>query len=250
MSDNRFLEGQVALVTGAGRGIGRALALGFADAGAAVMCAARTESEITAAAAEIIAAGGTARAVPTDVTDAAAVDALLDATAQELGRLDVLVLNAGANEEPVAIAESDPARWWSTFECNVLGAYLCARAAIPLMKADGGGKIIVVGSGARHRAGPSWSAYAGSKSALWMVTRILAQELREHDIAVNELIPGPVDTRLAQHVTAPITPAAGSPFAGEWFKQPEDVVGLALFLAGLPNRGPTAQSFSLLGRDA
>ena len=245
------LEGQVAVVTGAGRGIGRALALAFAGEGATVVCAARTGSEIDAVAAEIEAAGSEGVGVPTDITDRSAVEALFAEVSDRYGKLDLLTLNAGANAEMSPVADSDPAAWWSTFEVNVLGQYLCARAAIPLLRAAGGGRIMVMGSGARHRAGPGWSAYSPSKAALWNFTRVLAQELRPDRIAVNEIIPGPVRTALAASSGHAMTPgSAPAGIATEWFKEPEAVADLALYLARLPVDGPTAQSFSLLGRDA
>ena len=244
------LEGQVAVVTGAGRGIGRALALAFAGEGAAVVCAARTASEVDAVAAQIEGSGGEAVAVPTDVVDRAQVDALFAEVGDRYGQLDLLALNAGANAEMLPVADSDPDLWWSTFEVNVLGQYLCARAAVPLLRAAGGGRIMVMGSGARHRAGPGWSAYSPSKAALWNFTRVLAQELRDDRIAVNEIIPGPVRTALAAATAAQLDARPDSPMRGEWFKDPEAVADLALYLARLPVDGPTAQSFSLLGRDA
>ena len=124
----------------------------------------------------------------------------------------------------------------------------CARAAIPYLKARGGGKIITIGSGIGHQGRVGSSAYASSKSGLWMLTRVLAQELWEHNISVNELVPGPVNTR-------PTADSAkrqeSSVFAidSEWIKNPEDVAPLALFLATQPDKGPTAQSFSLIRRD-
>ena len=249
------LEGQVAVVTGSGRGIGRALALAFAREGAAVVCAARTASEVEAVAAEIEAVGAEGVAVPTDITDRVAVDALFAEVGDRYGKLDLLALNAGAVGELQPVADSDPDAWWSVFEANVLGQYLCARAAIPLLQAAGGGRIMVMGSGARYRAGTGWSAYSPSKAALWSLTRVLAVELRPDRIAVNEIIPGPVRTELMEETSQKLRNAVGSNPMGagvstDWWKEPEAVADLALYLARLPVDGPTAQSFSLLGRDA
>ncbi len=245
MSGPRFLDGQVAVVTGAGRGIGRAIARAYAGAGAAVVCAARTRPEIEAVAGEIEAAGGRGRAIPTDVTDRDAVEHLFDAAAQAFGGVDLVVINAGSNDAQGPLAETDPDLWRSTLEVNLLGAYYCARAAVPHLKRRGGGKIITIGSGIGHRGGPDTSAYACSKAGLWMLTRVLAQELRQDHVSVNELVPGPVRTSLdSRFDTRP-----RAPYAGEWIKDPEDVVPLALFLAQQSNDGPTAQSFSLMGRD-
>ncbi|MCB0072198.1 MAG: SDR family NAD(P)-dependent oxidoreductase, partial [Caldilineaceae bacterium] len=192
------LVGKVAIVTGAGRGIGRAIALAYAGAGAAVACAARTAAEIAAVAAEIEAAGGRALAVPTDVTDPAQVQAMVAQTVDTFGGLDILVINAGGNLDRNAIADSDFAGWRQTFALNLDGAYHCAQAAIPHLKERGAGKIVTVGSGLGHKGKARLGAYACSKAALWMFTRVLAQELWEFNISVNELIPGPVVTELTQ----------------------------------------------------
>ena len=242
MTDSgQSLAGKVALITGGGRGIGRAIAVAFAGAGAAVCCAARTRSEIEAVAAEIEAAGGQALAVTTDVADLASVQKAVDETAARFGGLDILVINAGVSPKKSEVAESDPVVWSQTVAINLTGAYHCAKAAIPYLKARGGGKIITIGSGMGRRGAPG-SSYSVSKAGLWMLTRILGQELRADNISVNELIPGPVNTAMM--------PASGSStFDGEWFKEPEEVVPLALFLAGAPDGGQTAQSFSLMRRD-
>ena len=240
---SRALAGKVALVTGAGRGIGRAIAAAFARAGAATACAARTLHETEALAAEITAGGGVALALRADVTDAPSVDDMMANTVRRFGGLDILVVNAGVNLSKSAVEDSVPADWRATIETNLIGAYLCARAAIPHLKQRGAGKIIMIGSGIGHRGAATRSAYACSKAGLWMLTRVLGQELQEFNISVNELMPGPVDTSMSVGGSV----AAQQP--GEWVKQPEDVVPLALFLATQPDKGPTAQTFSLARRD-
>lgn len=244
---NLSLAGKVAVVTGAGRGIGKAIALGYAQAGAAICCAARTVPEINQTVEEIEAAEGRGLAVPTNVTKLESVQRMFQKTADAFGGLDILVINAGVNYDRRPVEESDPEDWRATVEVNLIGAYYCAQAAIPYFKQRGQGKIITVGSGLGHRGIPGRSAYACSKAGLWMLTRVLAQELWPHNISVNELIPGPVETSL----TASPTAKEGSVFEinSEWVKTPEDVVPLALFLAEQPVVGPTAQSFSLMRRD-
>jgi 3-oxoacyl-[acyl-carrier protein] reductase len=116
---------------------------------------------------------------------------------------------------------------------------------VPFLKANGAGKIITIGSGLGHRGIEESSAYACAKAGLWMLTRVLAQELQRFNISVNELIPGPVDTgRLSDAFREQIVDRLG-----EWVKEPDDVVDLALFIASQPDVGPTAQSFSLMRRD-
>jgi len=242
------LQGKVAVVTGAGRGIGKAIALAYAREGAAVCCAARSQSQIDATAAEIRQAGGRSLAVQTDVTQWASVDKLFRAAAEAFGGVDIVVINAGAQYDRRPVEDSIPADWLATLEVNLIGAYYCAKAAIPYLKQRGAGKIITMGSGIGHRGMPGSSAYACSKAGLWMLTRVLAQELWPFNISVNELIPGPVVTELNRDLQQQ---HQGSVFAidSEWVKTPEDVAPLALFLATQPDKGPTAQSFSLMRRD-
>lgn len=244
------LVGQVALITGAGRGIGRAIALAYAQAGAGVAVAARTQSEIDEVAAQIRAAGGQAIAISVDVTDQSSVQQMTDATVETFGGLDILVINAGVNRDRRTVEESVPEEWLGTLDVNLNGAYYCAQAAIPHLKARGGGKIITTGSGMGHRGSPERSAYCVSKAGLWMLTRCLAQELWPFNISVNELVPGPVQTAMTTGEQAEGTRVTGGPNAqSEWQKRPEDVVPLALFLATQPLIGPTAQSFNLMRRD-
>ena len=124
--------------------------------------------------------------MPTDVADLASVERAVTETAARFGGLDILVINAGVFLERRAVAESDPAAWSHTVAINLNGAYHCARSTVPYLKARGGGKIITIGSGMGRRGTPGSSAYSVSKAGLWMLTRILAQELRADNISVNE----------------------------------------------------------------
>lgn len=245
-----MLAGKVAVITGAGRGIGRAIATGYAAQGAAVVCAARTQTEIEAVATEIQESGGRALAVPTDVTDWQSVQTLYANTTETYDQIDIVVINAGANLDRRPVEDSQPDEWIATLQINLTGAYFCAKAAIPYMKAHGG-HIIVIGSGMGHRATSGRSAYASSKAGVWMLTRVLAEELKPYQICVNELIPGPVVTDMNRS-TLQTNNGGGYPYAlhDEWIKQPEDVVPMALFLASQPLTGPTGQSFSLMRRDS
>ena len=241
----KALEGKVAVITGAGRGIGRGLAIGFADQGARIVCAARTQPQLDETVGVIRDAGGHAIAVNCDVAHAIDVEGLFQTTRDHFGPVDIVIANAGGNFTRQSVEESDIADWELTIQVNLIGVYYTCKFAIPDLKGKGG-HIIVIGSGMGHREGGAGSAYSASKAGAWMLVRALATELRPHGICVNELIPGLVDTDILSDAERP----ADSALVTEWFKQPADVVPLALFLATQPATGPTAQSFSLMRRDS
>jgi 3-oxoacyl-[acyl-carrier protein] reductase len=245
------LVGKVAVITGAGRGIGRAIALAYAEAGASIGCVARTRAEIDETVAMIEARGGRAMAVAADVCDLSALESMYAAIAEAFGGLDIVVANAGVDKGRITVEDSDPSVWEQTIQINLIGSYNTVKAAIPYLKARGAGKIITVGSGQGHKSSPGGSAYAASKAGLWMLTRVLAQELQSFNISVNELIPGPVVTTMTSRTSGADGNQRKGAFdiEGEWVKQPEDVAPMALFLAAQPDVGPTAQSFSLMRRD-
>ncbi len=246
------LENKVAIVTGAGRGIGRAIAEAYAREGARVVLTARTREQIEAGVDAIEAAGGQALAVAADVTKLEEVQEVFRRAAEAFGGVDIVVANAGGNHDRMPLEAGDPAAWVATVELNLTSAYYTLYAAIPHLKRRGGGKVIMMGSGMGHRGARGNSSYAAAKAGMWMLTRVAAQELAEHGIAVNEISPGPVRTELTRGVEERVRASGGeTAFSNkmEWIKEPEDVAPLALFLATCPEPGPSAQSFCLNRRD-
>lgn len=185
-----MLDGKIALVTGGGSGIGKAIARAFADAGARVTLAGRRREVLEAAAAEI---GAAAEAAPCDVTDDAQVDALFAGVAERRGRLDLLVNNAGMSA-PGPTHEMDPDDWRKVIDVNLTGAFLCARAALRLMIPAKSGRILNIGSISAQMSRPHAAPYTASKFGLEGLTRSLALDAREHGIAVGILHPGNVAT--------------------------------------------------------
>ena len=193
---------KVAVITGAGRGIGKAIAISYAKAGANIVCAARTYIEIENTANEILRFGEKALAVKTDVTSIESVNNMFERAVEYFGGIDILVINAGANYDRETVENSKLDNWKRTLDVNLFGAYYCAHLAIPYFKQRGAGKIITIGSGLGHRGYAGGAAYSCSKAGLWMLTRILAQELMQYKISVNELIPGPVQTSIDDNAKA------------------------------------------------
>ncbi len=245
LDGNAPLAGKVALVTGGGRGIGRAIALAYADAGADVAVVARTQSQLDEVAGEVTSRGRRSIGLACDVTDYEAVTAMAAAFRSEFDRLDVLVNNAGGNHEMRPVLVSDPKQWVAGVELNLYSAYFVSHALLPRMiESGGGGKVINVGSGMGRSPGPG--VYPVGKAAMWMFTQSLSMEVWQYDIDVNELIPGPVETYLTR---GRMKVGEAPPFAdSERVKLPEDVAPLALWLATQPKGGPTGQSFSIARR--
>lgn len=242
----RKLEGKVTVVTGGGRGIGAAIAVACAKEGARLALVARTLQQLDEVAKTVDEAGTDVTVIPTDVTDRLQTEAMAEAVRGYFGRIDILFNNAGGGVEKNLVAESDPDLWVHDVHLNLTSAYLVTHALLPLMIESGGGKIINTGSGMGHSSGAKSSAYHVGKAGMWMFTRCLADEVWEHGITVNELIPGPVATHLTEGRMAVGGPPPFAP--SEYVKGPEDVVPLALWLATQPATGPTAQSFSLTRR--
>ena len=243
------LDGQVAVVTGGGRGIGRAIVRALARAGADVALCARSEVEIDAVAKEVVGLGRRAVAVPVDVAMWEDVRAFAARVQEHLGEVDILVNNAGGSvERNTVIARSEPDRWWRAVEVNLYGTYLVTRAFLEHLRERA--RIINVGSGMGHevpRGGSS--SYNVAKAGVSMFTRALAVEVWERGIQVNEVLPGPVANGLDPEARLEEARKGAPPFAGsERLKHPDRVADLVLWLITRGEDGPTGQTFSLARR--
>ena len=254
MTDPKPLAGKTAVVTGTSRGIGKAIALEFARAGADLAILSRTEGELNRVAAEAEALG-----VKCHVADQASAQAAADQIGAKLGKVDVLINNAGADlQYGIAVKDSDPETWWRTIEVNIFGVYLITKFLLDHI--NDGGKIINMSSGMGKTPAPGQSCYVVSKAGLHIFTEVLANELWPRDIDVNNLIPGPVATDMFnwkgkdRHYTAEEVlekfkdglPPMFSPM--ERMKPVSEVADLALYLATRPKGGPTGQTYSIARR--
>lgn len=194
-----LLKEKVAVITGGGRGIGRAIALRFAGEGAAVAVAARTKSEIEAVAKEVRDAGGRAAAVSADVADEPQCRALIEAASAQFGRVDILVNNAGEYGPVKPVEEINPAEWDRVIAVHLRGAYLLTRLVLPGMYARGSGVILNISSLSAKSAFAWGSPYAAAKAGMLGLTRVVAAEAARKGVRVNALCPGPVtETKMSK----------------------------------------------------
>jgi 2-dehydro-3-deoxy-D-gluconate 5-dehydrogenase len=227
------LRGKVAIITGGNGGIGLGMVRGLADAGADIAVVGRNEEKSKAAAAELAARGVRAIAVTADVTDKKAVTDMVERVARELGRIDILVNNAGINirKPPHAL---EPEEWGSVIDTNLTSAFLCSKAAYPLMKAAGGGKVINIGSMMSIFGASFAPAYAASKGGIVQYTRACANAWAPDNIQVNAILPGWIDTDLTRGARQQVSGLhervlARTP-AGRW-GDIDDFAGITVFLA-------------------
>jgi NAD(P)-dependent dehydrogenase (short-subunit alcohol dehydrogenase family) len=194
-----LLSEKVAVVTGGGRGIGRAIALKFAGEGAAVVVAARTISEIEAVAQEIGNAGGRAAAVPTEVSDEYACERLIHQAELQFGKVDILVNNAGEYGPVKSVEEINPAEWDRVIAVHLRGAYLLTRLVLPGMYARRSGVILNISSLSAKSAFGWGSPYAAAKAGILGLTRVAAAEAARKGVRVNAICPGPVtETKMSK----------------------------------------------------
>ena len=236
------LKGKVAIVTGAGQGIGRRMAQGFAEAGAVPVIADTNAAKGRAVAAEI--GGNRALFVETDVGDMASLEAMAKAVLARLGRIDVLVNNAAifSSLEMRPFWQIPLEEWNRVLHVNATGPFMAARAVVPAMMAAKSGRIVHISSAAVPKGRPNYLHYIASKSALVGMTASMAHELGEHGINVNAIMPGAIFTEVERKTISPEQKAVF--LAGQSLKRegkPDDIVGAVLFLASDAARWVTGQ---------
>jgi 3-oxoacyl-[acyl-carrier protein] reductase len=241
------LRGRVAIVTGAGQGLGRVFAKAFALAGAIPVIAERNHDKGRAVAAEI---GGEALAIHTDVADPASIDNMVAAVGQRFRRIDILVNNAGifSTLEMRPFEQIPLAEWDEVLRVNVTGPFLCARAVLPAMRRAKWGRIINMASGAVTLGRPNYLHYITSKAALVGMTRSMARELGAEGITVNSILPGATFTEIERKT---VTPEQKARIVAQQCiprpEAPEDLVGTLLFLASEASAFVTGQALTVDG---
>ena len=245
MSGKRELEGRVALVTGAARNIGRAIAVALADAGAAVVVNCRqAKADADAVVAEIEARGGRAACHVADVTDEAAVQAMMKAAVARFGRLDVLVNNA-AVRDVTKIDDIDLATWRYVTGNILDGAFICSKAALPALRASGAGAIVNIGGMSGHTGAAGRPHVVAAKLGLVGLTRALAHDLAPDGITVNCVVPGLIETERAGASSAR-TAHKHEGLLGRRGR-PEEVAAVVRLLAGPGGRYVTGQEWHVNG---
>src|ERR1051326_6746266 len=227
--------GKVALVTGGGSGIGRAVALALPSAGYSVALAGRRTAELEKTAASAKPGGARMLAVSTDVSDPDAVKALFAKAREEFGRLDVLFNNAGTGAPGVPMEELTYKQWSAVLGVNLTGAFLCAQEAIKMMKAQNprGGRIINNGSISAHAPRPNSAPYTATKHAITGLTKSISLDCRKYDIACGQIDIGNAATEMTERMTAGVPQADGSTKV-EPRMDVEDVARAVLYMASLP----------------
>lgn len=243
------LTGKVALITGASRGIGAAIAQTYAAAGATVVLSSRKQEALDHVAVAIQAAGGRALAVATHTGDAGGVHRLVDRTCTELGGIDILVNNAATNPHFGPLLTSEESHWDKILDVNVKGYFRLVRACVPSMRARGGGKVINLASIAGKAPLPNMGIYSISKAAVLMLTEVLAVELAPDNIQVNAIAPGFVKTAFSRAIwdNPAIHDAVVARIPQRRIANVEEVTGLALYLASAASSFTTGATFVIDG---
>lgn len=240
------MKGQVALVTGASRGIGQAIARTLAAAGAYVVATATSETGAAATVEAIIAQGGAAQAVKLDVTDSAAVEALFKAIMAEHGRLDILVNNAGITKDGLMMRMKD-SDWDAVLDTNLKGAFICLREASKVMTKARYGRVINISSVVGEMGNPGQVNYCASKAGLFGMTKSAARELAKRNITVNAVAPGFIETDMTAELSEKAKEALLQSIPTERLGSADDVAHAVCFLASAQAGYITGQILSVNG---
>jgi NAD(P)-dependent dehydrogenase (short-subunit alcohol dehydrogenase family) len=233
------LKGKFAVVTGGGRGIGKAVAQGFAKAGAKVAITSRKINDLEAAAAEIKAFGGEAFPLQAHLAKTEEINRMVDTVMAKFGRIDILVNNAGASPAMGSVLDSDERLWETIINLNLRGLYFTSQAVARVMKKQGGGRIINIASIDGFKPEPGVSIYSISKAGVRMVTQAFAAELAPFNIRVNTIAPGPISTKMLDSHWFNLPPeeakkgkeALGKLTPMGRVGEPDEIAGAAIYLA-------------------
>ena len=233
------LEGKVAVVTGGGRGIGQAIAQGFAKAGAKVAITSRKVADLEETAKEIAAFGGEALPVQAHLGRMDEIQKMIDTVISHFGRIDILVNNAGASPAMASVLDSEERLWDTIMNLNMKGLYFISQAAARIMKKQGGGKIINIASIDGFHPERQVSIYSISKAGVRMISKAFAAELAPYNIQVNTIAPGPIRTKMMDSHWHELTPEEAKQAMAETAKVipmgriglPEEIAGAAVYLA-------------------
>ena len=243
------LTNKVALITGASRGIGQAIAEAYAAAGARVVLSSRKQEALDEVAEGIRTAGGEALAIAAHTGDVAAIQAVVDRATETFGGIDIVVNNAATNPHFGPLLTSEESQWDKILDVNVQGYFRVVKSCVAAMRQRGGGKVINMASVAGLEAQPMMGIYCVSKAAVLMLTRVLAAELAQDNIQVNAIAPGFVKTKFSSVLwqTPQIYGAIKRVVPQRRIAEPEEITGIALYLASEASSFTTGATFVIDG---
>ena len=243
------LTGKVALITGASRGIGEAIAVAYSQAGAKVVLASRKQVDLDAVAGRIRDSGGEVLAMAAHTGDTLAIRAVVEEAKAKFGGIDILVNNAATNPHFGPILTAEESHWDKILDVNLKGYFRVIKACVEIMQARGGGKIINMASVAGLEPEPMMGVYSVSKAAVLMLTKVLAAELAPFNIQVNAIAPGFVKTKFSSILwqTPQINEAILKTIPQKRMAEPEEIAGLAVYLASSASNFVTGSTFTIDG---